>query len=134
MKAFFIRWRSARQFREIEVFADAVLGARVMAALEASGGREIWQAGTLWKCPGCGDRTVRTEEFLEGLRRAEAHLRREAEWSVLNGQREDTERRVALDWLAAVMGKMLGCERDRIYIKDAGGDCLFSGENYVSRI
>ncbi len=134
MKAFFVRWRSARQFREYEVFADAVVGARLLAALEAAGGLEIWQAGTLWRCPGCGDRTLRTEEFLEGLRRAEEHLKCEADGRSAPGVEAEAERRATLDWLAAIAGKMLGCERDRVYIKDEDTPCTFAGVNYISRI
>jgi hypothetical protein len=65
MHAFFVRWRSARQHREFEAFAAPEIGAAIAAALAASGGQEVWQAGTLWKCPGCNDRTLRTEEFKE---------------------------------------------------------------------
>jgi hypothetical protein len=134
MNAFFVRWRSARQFREYEVFADVAIGARLLGALEATGGMEIWQAGTLWKCPGCGDRTIRTEEFLEGLRRAEVTLQEEEEQAFRREIAIDVQRRDVLEWLAAVAGKMLGCERDRVYIKDAGADCTFAGETYTSRI
>ena len=132
--AFFVRWRSARQFREYELFADAGTGACIVAALEAGGGEEIWQAGTLWRCPGCGDRTVRTEEFLEGLRRAEAFLKREEAWHARSGGPAVSVRRAALNWMADVAAKMFGCERDRVYIKDAGASCSFAAATYISRI
>ena len=35
--------------------------------------------GNALEMPGCGDRTLRTEEFLEGLRRAELYLQRQQE-------------------------------------------------------
>ncbi|HZO88395.1 MAG TPA: hypothetical protein VFB38_08645 [Chthonomonadaceae bacterium] len=134
MKAFSVRWRSARRFQEHEVFADAAVGACILAALEASGGMAVWQAGTLWKCPGCGDRTVRTEEFLEGMRRAEEYLQREEASCQRSGDAQAPGRRAALNWLAEVAAKMLGCERDRVYIKDEGGACAYEGVTYISRI
>ena len=122
MDAFFVRWRSARQFREFESFADEAIGDAVLTALEVSGGLAAWQAGTIWKCPGCGDRTVKSEEFLEGLRLAEQHLQ------TLPAQA------AALNWTETLLLKMFGCERDRVYIKDAGADCHFARETYVSRV
>ena len=134
MRAFFVRWRSARQFREYELFASETIGACLWAALQVSGGAEIWQSGTLWKCPGCGDRTVRTEEFLEGLRRAEEHLRGEAEGSRLVGEFAPTVQKAALEWLQSVAMQMFGCERDRVYMKEEGATCTFAGQTYISRI
>lgn len=134
MRAFTVRWRSARQFREYEMCADEAIGACLVAALTASEGAAIWQTGTLWKCPGCGDRTVRTEEFLEGLRRAEILLKREEAEGQMEGAERSPERQATLEWLALVAAKMLGCERDRVYIKDEGADCAFSRETYISRI
>ena len=122
MDAFFVRWRSARQFREFESFADEAIGDAVLVALELSGGLAAWQAGTIWKCPGCGDRTVKSEEFLEGLRLAEQHLQNSSKQSA------------ALKWTETLLLKMFGCERDRVYIKDAGTDCHFARETYVSRV
>ena len=122
MDAFFVRWRSARQFREFEFFADEIVGEAVLLALELSGGLSAWQAGTIWKCPGCGDRTVRSEEFLEGLRLAEQSLQSQA------GQA------AAVHWTESLLLQMFGCERDRVYIKDAGNDCRFAQETYLSRI
>src|SRR5262249_53314310 len=114
--------------------ADSSLGACLLGALEASGGLEVWQTGTLWKCPGCGDRTVRVEEFLEGLRRAEAYLQRAEEWRKLAGEAVVPARNAALTWMQEVAAKMFGCERDRVYIKDVDGPCSFAGETYISRI
>jgi hypothetical protein len=143
MKAFFVRWRSARKFREYELFADEAIGACLVKALETSGGMAVWQAGTLWKCPGCGDRTLRTEEFLEGLRQAEAYLR-DAEAHHQNsplpnlgegpGVRVKVMHSAALAWLENVAAQMLGCERDRVYIKDEGTPCRYATETYISRI
>lgn len=134
MKSFFVRWRSAKQFREYELFAGEAVGACVVAALEASGGMGVWQSGTIWKCPGCGDRTVKTEEFLEGLRQAEVYLRDEAAWNRLTGAPDAPVRQSSLGWLETIAAQMLGCERDRVYIKDEGGDCRFAAETYVSRV
>ncbi len=122
MNAFFVRWRSARQFREFEFFADEFIGEAVLTALEVSGGLAAWQAGTIWKCPGCGDRTVKSEEFLEGLRLAEQYLQAQSEQTA------------AAKWTESLLLKMFGCERDRVYLKDAGNDCRFAGETYISRI
>lgn len=133
MQAFFIRWRSVRQHREFEAFAAPETGAAIMAALAASGGEEIWQAGTLWRCPGCGDRTLRSEEFLEGMRRAELWLQRAEEWRGLSGEISVTGQNAALEWIQDVTVTMLGCERDRVYIKDEG-DCTFENASYYSRI
>lgn len=124
-----MRWRSARQHREFELFADDTIGGSIFAAVEDSGGMDIWQAGTLWKCPGCGDRTLRTEEFVEGLRRAEELLR-----SGLASPLRSPERRGALEWIENVSAQMFGCERDRVYIKDEGGDCTFAAQTFLSRI
>jgi|SRR5579871_2399585 len=134
MNAFFVRWRSARQFREYELYADPTVGAHILEALKVSGGDAIWQAGTLWKCPGCGDRTLRTEEFVEGLRRAETHLREEAEWRRLTGAPATPALRASLDWISGVAAQMFGCERDRVYIKDDDDNCRFARETYISRI
>jgi hypothetical protein len=125
MEAFFVRWRSARQFREFELLADVEVGRCLWEALQASAGWSLWESGTLWKCPGCGDRTLRTEEFLEGLRRAEDHLR---------AQSAEPERDAALRWLETIAVRMLGCERDRVYLKDATTPCRFAGETFISRI
>ncbi len=105
-----------------------------MAAVEAGGGMAVWQTGTLWKCPGCGDRTLRIEEFLEGLRRAELWLRREEEWKRLAGEALSPASRAALDWIQQVSVKMFGCERDRVYLKDEDGHCTFEDESYFSRV
>lgn len=134
MKAFFVRWRSARQFREYELFANEAVGACLFTALQVSGGLTIWQAGTLWQCPGCGDRTLRTEEFLEGLRRAEAYLQSAGSAGASRGTAPDPVRAAALRWLQEIAVTMFGCERDRVYIKDACGPCRFAGETYISRI
>lgn len=134
MNAFFVRWRSARQFREYELFADAIVGACLLAAMEAGEGMAIWESGTLWRCKGCGDRTVRTEEFLEGLRCAELYLQRAEEWRTLEGGPQDPAQQAALDWIAEVAAKMFACERDRVYIKDEGTPCHFENETYISRI
>ncbi len=134
MKAFFVRWRSVRMHSEQEIFADSESGAAIFAAVEAADGLAVWEAGTIWKCPGCGDRTLRIEEFLEGLRRAELHLRREMENS---GQAEgigSSARLAALLWIHETSLKMLGCERDRVYIKDEDGRCAFENETYFSRV
>ncbi|MCS6776576.1 MAG: hypothetical protein RMJ43_12420 [Chloroherpetonaceae bacterium] len=134
MKAFFVRWRSARQFREYELFASETIGACLFAALQASGGLAVWQAGTLWQCPGCGDRTLRTEEFLEGLRRAEAYLQTVGRAGAPCNAPPDPVRTAALQWLREIAVTLFGCERDRVYIKDACGPCRFAGETYISRI
>lgn len=134
MQAFFVRWRSVRQHREFEAFAAPEIGAAVLAALAASGGEEMWQAGTLWKCPGCGDRTLRTEEFLEGMRRAELWLQQAEEWRALAGEPPVSAQQAALEWIRDVTAVMFGCERDRVYIKDEGGDCTFENTSYYSRI
>jgi len=130
MKAFVIRWRSAKQHREYEIYAEAKIGSPVYRALVASGGIEIWKTGTLWKCPGCYDCTLRTEEFLEGLRRAELSLSAES----ATPSETSEEARIALEWVGQVSLKMLGCERDRVYIKDASTPCRYGGESYISRI
>jgi hypothetical protein len=133
MKAFTIRWRSARQHREFELSAGPEVAVPLMAALEASGGVAVWQAGTLWKCPGCSDRTVKTEEFLEGLQRAGRYL----EQQMALRMREDEaprRRNAALTWLDEMAARMLGCERDRVYIKDESGGCAYEGTTYSSRI
>ncbi len=133
MKSFTIRWRSARQHREFELTASPEVAAPLVAAIEACGGGTVWQAGTLWKCPGCGDRTVKTEEFLEGMQRAGRYLERQ---STLR-KREESEgvpTDAALAWLDTTAARMLGCERDRVYIKDEGGGCAYEGTTYTSRI
>ena len=133
MKAFTIRWRSARQHREFELAASEEIGPTLTAALFESGGLAVWQEGTLWKCPGCGDRTVKTEEFLEGMHRAEQYLQRQSD---LRG-REDplaATAEPARAWLEEIAALMLGCERDRVYIKDESGGCAYQGSNYTSRI
>jgi hypothetical protein len=157
MKSFTIRWRSARQHREYELAAGEEVAAPLVAALEASGGMAVWQAGTLWKCPGCGDRTVKTEEFLEGMRRAERWLlnRRDARsresaaddrFASFAPLREaignagahesaaDDQAAPALTWLAEAEARMLGCERDRVYVKDESGGCAYENTTYTSRI
>ena len=144
--------------------AGEAVAAPLSVALDAGGGYAVWQSGTLWKCPGCGDRTVRTEEFLEGMQRAERYLRLHSEHAI-NGQREadggtegsslraleagSSERReregesagdtaqpmgAALAWLDLMAMRMLGCERDRVYIKDEGGTCPYGNTTYTSRI
>jgi hypothetical protein len=129
MDAFVVTWRSARQFREFEHFADAEIGELIWSALEVSRGLEAWQAGTIWKCPGCGDRTIKSEEFLEGLRLAEQRLQ------VLVASEFSTPGLcAALKWTETLLLQMFGCERDRVYIKDTGGDCRFARETYISRI
>jgi len=104
----------------------------LMAALDACGGLTVWREGTLWKCPGCGDRTVKTEEFLEGMQRAERYLQRQ---KTLRG-REDGggHSDPALLWLAEMAAHMLGCERDRVYVKDESGGCSYANATYISRI
>lgn len=134
MQAFFVRWRSARRHREFEAFAAPEIGAAIAVALAASGGQEVWQAGTLWKCPGCNDRTLRTEEFLEGMRRVELWLQQAEEESILAGGPSDSGRRAALEWIRDVTATMFGCERDRVYLKDEGGACTFTNASYYSRI
>ncbi len=129
MKAFSVRWRSARLHREFELFAEEKVGGVILAAVEKSGGAAIWQAGTVWKCPGCGDRTLRTEEFVEGLRRAEEWLRDGREFPGLSPGPQ-----AALEWMETVSARLLGCERDRVYIKDEGDDCTFARQTYISRI
>ena len=134
MQAFCVRWRSARQHREFEAFAAPEIGAAIAAALTASGGQEIWQAGTLWKCPGCQDRTLKTEEFLEGMRRAELWLQQAEEWRLLTGEASAPDQRAALEWIQEVTTTMLSCERDRVYLKDEEGVCTFENASYYSRI
>ena len=134
MQAFCVRWRSARRHREFEAFAAPEIGVAIVAALTASGGQEVWQAGTLWKCPGCHDRTLRTEEFLDGIRRADLWLQRAEEWRRLSGEPSDPGQHAALEWIQDVMTTMLGCERDRVYLKDEGGACTFENASYHSRI
>jgi hypothetical protein len=133
MKAFTIRWRSARQHREFELPARGEAAAELVAALADSGGMEAWQAGTLWKCPGCGDRTVKTEEFIEGIQRARRLLERQ---EALRAREESAPERAghALAWLAEVEARLLGCERDRVYIKDDSGGCAYESATYTSRI
>ncbi len=130
LKAFVVRWRSAKQHREFEIYAEERVGTSLYRALIASGGAEIWKAGTLWKCPGCYDCTLRTEEFLEGLRRAELSLIAE----VAQPAERSEEARIALEWIGLAGLKLLGCERDRVYIKDTGNPCRYGGERYTSRI
>ena len=134
MQAFSVRWRSARQHREFEVFAAPEIGATIAAALTASGGQEIWRTGTLWKCPGCEDRTLRTEEFLEGIRRAELWLQRTEEWRTLTGEPLPSSDHTALKWIGDVSARMFGCERDRVYLKDEDGACTFENASYYSRL
>ncbi|MBC7526145.1 MAG: hypothetical protein H7308_01205 [Chthonomonadaceae bacterium] len=134
MTVFTVRWRSARHHREHELYASAEVGALLMSALQESGGETIWNTGTLWRCPGCGDRTLKIEEFVEGNRLAEAYLQESERWDKLNGIRPDKIRQKALLWLAEVALKTLGCERDRVYFKDEGGQCRFAGETFISRI
>jgi len=134
MHAFSMKWRSARQHREFEAFAAPEIGAAIAAALLASGGQDVWQAGTLWKCPGCNDRTLRTEEFLEGMRRAELWLQRAEEWRILAGDSPDAAQQAALEWIQEVTATMFGCERDRVYLKDEDGVCTFGTASYYSRI
>ena len=134
MQAFCVKWRSARQHREFEAFAAPEIGAAIAAALVASGGQEIWQAGTLWKCPSCQDRTLRTEEFLEGVRRAELWLQQAEEWALLTGETPAPDQRAALDWIRDVTITMLSCERDRVYLKDEDGACTFGNTSYYSRV
>lgn len=124
LKAFIARWRSARQHREFEVFAEESVGATLYRALVASEGLEAWQSGTVWRCPGCFDCTIRTEEFLEGLRRAERALFTET----------SEEARIALEWMERTNLTLMGCERDRVYIKDASNPCRYGGERFTSRI
>ena len=133
MNSFTIRWRSARQHREFELRADSTVAAPLVEALEVCGGLAVWQMGTLWKCPGCGDRTVKTEEFLEGMHRAELYLLRQVE---LRGRDElgDAGEVTALTWLDSMAARMLGCDRDRVYIKDESGRCAYDGTSYTSRI
>jgi hypothetical protein len=102
----------------------------LLVALVESGGMAVWQSGTLWRCPGCGDRTVKTEEFIEGLQRAEGRLRLAA--TSPDGPLHGCEE--ALEWLAAFSARIFGCERDRVYLKDDGGDCSFERVSYTSRI
>lgn len=129
MDAFFVRWRSARQDREWEFFANEETGEHVLTALEVSGGLQAWQTGTVWKCPGCGDRTIKSEEFLEGVRLAEQRLQ-----VLAQSEFSTPSLRAALKWTETLLLQMFGCERDRVYIKDAGGDCRFARETYISRI
>lgn len=133
MRSFTIRWRSARRHREFEYRADGSVGPALMEAISASGGLEIWQENTLWRCPGCGDRTLGTEEFLESLRLAEDYL--VTALSVSNGEpARQAAARSAADWIAAVTLLMFACERDRVYIKDESGECAFAAQTYLSRI
>jgi len=134
MHAFSLKWRSARRHREFEAFAAPEIGAAIAVALAESGGQEVWQAGTLWKCPGCCDRTLRTEEFLEGMRRAELWLQRAEEWRLLNGEPPAVGQQAALEWIREVTATMFGCERDRVYLKDEDGVCTFGNASYYSRI
>ncbi len=134
MKAFFVRWRSAAGFREFELFADVEVGAALLDAVEASGGLILWQAGTLWRCPGCGDRTVQAGPFLEGLRRAEGRLTREEGWRETANDPDTPARREALAWIATAAAHLAGCEREKVYIKDDGADCTFAGQTYLSRV
>jgi hypothetical protein len=133
MNAFTIRWRSPRQHREIELAAPEDVAVPLMAALQASDGLAVWQSGTLWKCPGCGDRTVKTEEFLEGMHRAEGCLQR---WASEGTAENSPERNPApaLAWLSEMAARLLGCERDRVYINDESGGCSYQGSSYTSRI
>ena len=135
MKAFTIKWRSARQFREWELLADEEIGACLLAALEESGGSERWRLGTLWKCPGCGDRTLRTEAFREGLALTVQHLQTvQAESPARPSHPEHRIRARAINWAVYVTAKMQDCERDRVYIKDEDGVCSFANQTYLSRI
>jgi hypothetical protein len=133
MRSFTIRWRASRQHREIELAAGEDVAVPLMGAMEASGGLAVWQTGTLWKCPGCGDRTVKTEEFLEGMHRAEQYLQRQNALEM-----RETSPNVspgpALAWLQQIGARMLGCERDRVYIKDESGGCAYQNASYTSRI
>ena len=118
--------------------AGAGVGAALTEALAGGGGLTVWQAGTLWKCPGCGDRTVKTEEFLEGMQRAESCLRSLSESREdavrLQEDREFQRTLAALAWLDDMAVRMLGCERDRVYIKDESGGCAYERSMYTSRI
>lgn len=133
MNAFTICWRSPRQHREIELTAAEDVAIPLMAALQESGGLAVWQSGTLWKCPGCGDRTVKTEEFIEGMHRAEGLLQR---WASEGPADNEPERNSApaLAWLSEMTARMLGCERDRVYINDESGGCSYQSSSYTSRI
>ena len=133
MKAFTIRWRGARRHREYELQAAAKVAVPLVAALQASGGMAAWQEGTLWKCPGCDDRTVKTEASLEGMHRAEVYLRQQASQQSAEGSDKPTSG-PALEWLELVAARMLGCERDRVYIKDESGGCTYQTTTYTSRI
>lgn len=136
MNSFTIRWRSARKHQEHELTASEAVAAPLLAALEDGGGLAVWQSGTVWKCPGCGDRTVMTEEFLEGMRRAESLLRRQNERHRTEdaGGTEPPRGAAALAWLDEMAARMLGCERDRVYIKDDSGRCTYGNTSYTSRI
>ena len=134
MHAFTVRWRSARQHREHELYTPAEVGACLITALRESGGESVWDAGTLWKCPGCGDRTLKIEEFVEGIRLAESYLQEWENRERYEGKKPDKTRQAALRWLAEVALKSLGCERDRVYLKDEDGECRFAGETFISRI
>ena len=134
MKAFIVRWRSPRKAGETEIFAEENVGSCLVAALETGGGMAVWEAGTLWKCPGCGDRTVRTEEFLEGLRRTQDYLQNVTMRREIEGLPADKMQQAALAWLADIAVRMFGCERDRVYIKDEGSYCSFAAQTYISRI
>lgn len=118
--------------------AGAGVGAALTEALAGGGGLTVWQAGTLWKCPGCGDRTVKTEEFLEGMQRAESYLRSLSEPREGAGppseDRDFQRTSAALAWLDDMAVRMLGCERDRVYIKDESCGCTYERSTYTSRI
>ena len=116
--------------------AGADVSAPLIEALAAGGGVAIWKAGTLWKCPGCGDRTVKTEEFLEGMQRAESYMRSlsESRKDALTWRDDFQGASVALAWLDEMAIRMLGCERDRVYIKDESGTCAYERSTYTSRI
>ena len=139
MNSFYVRWRSVRQHREFELYAPETIAPAVLAAVESGHGMSIWSSGTVWRCPGCGDRTIRTEEFLEGLRRAEIWLNdvdsHRGEGRVTTGITPNPTRGFeASEWIAKLSAMMLGCERDRVYIKDDDGLCTFGTASYVSRI
>lgn len=134
MEQFTVRWRSVRKHREYAIAADADVGGCIGGALLASSGMQVWQAGTIWKCPGCEDRTLRTEEFLEGVLRAAAHLeQRAAPGGGTEGAGTDVSAR-AREWLQRVAATLFGCERDRVYLSDESGRCSFAGARFVSRI
>ncbi len=134
MSFFTVRWRSARHHREYELYAPSEVGRCLLDALRESGGEAVWKAGTLWSCPGCGDRTLKIEEFVEGNRRAEASLRLTLENERQSGLRSDPGQQKALRWLEEAALKSFGCERDRVYFKDEEGVCRYAGETFISRI